>query len=99
LAASFIAAFFKISLGLASISSSFGIGLFPSPVAYMDFRSGLCRIMIPAMSARARYWTLDKSVAMAAARLDGRQGMERTTHRVAREVTLPQWWAFFLGRL
>jgi hypothetical protein len=42
---------------------------------------------------------LDKSVAMAAARLDGCQGMERTTHRVAREVRLPQWWAFFLGRL
>jgi hypothetical protein len=29
----FHCSFFKISLGLASISSSFGFGLFPSPVA------------------------------------------------------------------
>jgi hypothetical protein len=32
---------------------------------------------------------LDKSVALAAAGLDGRQGMERTTHRIAREVRQP----------
>jgi hypothetical protein len=41
MAASFIAAFFKISLCLASISSSLGTGLFPSPVAGFD--SGVAR--------------------------------------------------------
>jgi hypothetical protein len=49
---------FKILLRLASISSRFGTGLSPSPVAEFDFRSGLFWITIPAMNARARYWTL-----------------------------------------
>ena len=92
MATCFIAAFFKISLCLASISSSFSTGLSPPPVAKFDFRSGLVSDYDPSHERPRTILdiALDKSVAMAAARLDGRQGMERATHGLARKVRLRQ---------